>query len=97
MTATTRPHPFFKADRITTPRLFTGGRNDMNVPVLGREQRYQRLKTLKVPTQLMVYPGQNHSLTRVPFLRDRLERCVAWYDRYLKGGSPGSTAEQQPQ
>ncbi len=78
-------YPFFKADRITTPTLFMGGQNDFNVPILGSEQMYQALKTLNVPTQLVIYPGQNHGLTKVPFLRDRLERYLAWYDKYLKG------------
>lgn len=85
-------YPFFKADRITTPTLFMGGQNDMNVPILGSEQMYQALKTLKIPTQLVVYPGQNHGLTRVPFLRDRLERYLAWYDKYLKGERARTTA-----
>ncbi len=62
-----------------------GGQNDFNVPILGSEQMYQALKTLKVPTQLVVYPGQNHGLTKVPFLRDRLERYLAWYGKYLNG------------
>jgi dipeptidyl aminopeptidase/acylaminoacyl peptidase len=52
---------------------------------------YQALKTLNVPTQLVIYPGQNHSLTRVPYLRDRLERYLAWYGRYLTGGDAGAT------
>jgi dipeptidyl aminopeptidase/acylaminoacyl peptidase len=77
-------YPFFKADRITTPTLFMGGQNDFNVPILGSEQLYQALKTLNVPTQLVVYPGQNHGLTRVPYLRDRLERYLAWYAKYLQ-------------
>ena len=78
-------YPFFKADRITTPTLFMGGQDDFNVPILGSEQMYQALKTMNVPTQLVVYPGQNHGLTRVPFLRDRMERYLAWYGKYLKG------------
>ena len=61
-----------------------GGQNDFNVPILGSEQLYQALKTLNVPTQLVVYPGQNHGLTKVPFLRDRLERYLAWYGKYLQ-------------
>ena len=85
-------YPFFKADRITTPTLFVGGQNDFNVPILGSEQLYQALKTLRVPTQLVVYPGQNHSLTRVPYLRDRLERYLAWYGRYLDVPVPQPTA-----
>jgi dipeptidyl aminopeptidase/acylaminoacyl peptidase len=84
-------YPFFKADRIKTPTLFMGGQDDFNVPILGSEQMYQALKTLNVPTQLVIYPGQNHSLTRVPYLRDRLERYLAWYGRYLTGGDAGAT------
>jgi dipeptidyl aminopeptidase/acylaminoacyl peptidase len=61
-----------------------GGQDDFNVPILGGEQMYQALKTLNVPTQLVVYPGQNHGLTRVSFLKDRFERYLAWYDKYLK-------------
>jgi dipeptidyl aminopeptidase/acylaminoacyl peptidase len=81
-------YPFFKANRITTPTLFMGGQNDVNVPILGSEQMYQALKTLNVPTQLVVYPGQNHGLTKAPYLRDRLERYLAWYGKYLKGDVP---------
>lgn len=83
-------YPFFKADRITTPTLFLGGQNDFNVPILGSEQLYQALKTLNVPTQLVVYPGQNHGLTRVPYLRDRLERYLAWYAKYLQPAKPAA-------
>jgi dipeptidyl aminopeptidase/acylaminoacyl peptidase len=88
-------YPFFKANRITTPTLFMGGQNDFNVPILGSEQMYQALKTLNIPTELVIYPGQNHGLTKVPFLRDRLERYLAWYDKYLKAGSGKTTATGQ--
>jgi dipeptidyl aminopeptidase/acylaminoacyl peptidase len=70
-----------------------GGQDDSNVPILGGEQMYQALTTLKVPTQLIVYPGQNHGLTRVSFLRDRYERYLAWYDKYLKGESGTATRQ----
>lgn len=91
-------YPFFKADRITTPTLFVGGQNDFNVPILGSEQLYQALKTLRVPTQLVVYPGQNHGLTRVPYLRDRIERYLAWYGKYLQPAAAAAPVTQsQPQ
>jgi dipeptidyl aminopeptidase/acylaminoacyl peptidase len=77
-------YPFFHADRIHTPTLFMGGDRDFNVPIAGGEQMYQALRTLGVPTQLIVYPEQFHGLTRPSFLKDRLEREVAWFDRYLK-------------
>ena len=40
--------------------------------------------TRDVPTQLVVYPGENHGLTVPSYLRDRLERLIGWFDRYLK-------------
>jgi dipeptidyl aminopeptidase/acylaminoacyl peptidase len=76
-------YPFFHADRIRTPTLFMGGEKDFNVPVAGSEQMYQALRKLGVPTQLVVYPGQFHVFTRPSFIRDRLERWLAWFDRYL--------------
>jgi len=76
-------YPFFHADRIKTPTLFLGGDKDFNVPVAGSEQMYAALRTLGVPTQLIVYPGQHHLLTRPSFIKDRLQRYLAWFDRYL--------------
>jgi len=77
-------YAFFHADRIHTPTLFLGGEKDFNVPISGGEQMYQALRTLGVPTQLVVYPGQFHIFTRPSFIHDRLERWLAWFDKYLK-------------
>jgi dipeptidyl aminopeptidase/acylaminoacyl peptidase len=77
-------YPFFRADRIKTPTLFIGGEKDFNVPIIGSEQMYQALRTLGVPTQLVIYPGQYHLLTRPSYIHERLERYLAWYDKYLK-------------
>ncbi|MCC6317529.1 MAG: S9 family peptidase [Gemmatimonadaceae bacterium] len=77
-------YPFFKADRITTPTLFMGGKDDDNVPITGSEQMYQALKSLGVETQLVVYPGQNHGISLPSFQKDRLARYLAWYDAHLK-------------
>ena len=61
-----------------------GGDRDFNVPVAGGEQMYQALRTLGIPTQLVVYPDQFHEFTRPSFLKDRLEREVAWFGQYLQ-------------
>jgi dipeptidyl aminopeptidase/acylaminoacyl peptidase len=66
-----------------------GGEKDSNVPLLGGEQMYQALRSLGVDTQLVIYPNQFHGITTPSYKKDRLERYVAWYDRYLK--KPGST------
>jgi dipeptidyl aminopeptidase/acylaminoacyl peptidase len=77
-------YPFFHADHITTPTLFMGGDADFNVPIIGGQQMYQALRGLGVPTQLVIYPNQHHGLSIPSFLKDRLDRYVAWYDKYLK-------------
>jgi len=77
-------YPFLHADRIHTPTLFVGGEKDFNVPILGSEQMYQALRTLGVPTQLVIYPEQYHLLTRPSYIHERLERYLTWFDKYLK-------------
>jgi dipeptidyl aminopeptidase/acylaminoacyl peptidase len=77
-------YPFFQADRIKTPTLYMGGEKDFNVPIIGGEQMYQALKSLGVETQLIVYPGQFHGITMPSYNKDRFERNLAWYDKYLK-------------
>ena len=80
-------YPFFHADRIKTPTLFLGGEKDFNVPVAGGEQMYQALRSLGVDTQLVIYPSQFHNITTPSYQRDRLERYVAWFNKYLKSSS----------
>ena len=77
-------YPFFHADRITTPTLYMGGDKDFNVPVIGGEQMYQALRSLNVPTELIVYPNQHHGFSLPSFNYDRMTRYLAWYDKYLK-------------
>jgi len=83
-------YPFFHADRIHTPTLFMGGTSDMNVPLNGGEQMYEALRTLNVPTELIVYPGQFHGFTRPSFIRDRYQYWFNWYDKWVLGKAPAS-------
>ena len=78
-------YAFFHADRITTPTLFLGGEKDFNVPVIGSEQMYQALRSLGVETGLVIYPGAFHGITTPSYVRDRYDRYLAWYAKYLKG------------
>lgn len=76
--------PFLHADRIETPTLFMCGEKDFNVPLINSEQMYQALRSLNVPTELVIYPGQYHGLSVPSYLSDRTERMIGWYDRFLK-------------
>jgi dipeptidyl aminopeptidase/acylaminoacyl peptidase len=75
--------PFLHADKIKTPTLFLCGESDFNVPLLNSQQMYQALRTLGVPTELVIYPGQFHGLKKPSYLLDRLQRYLAWYAKYL--------------
>jgi dipeptidyl aminopeptidase/acylaminoacyl peptidase len=60
-----------------------GGDKDFNVPITGSEQMYQALRSLGIPTELVVYPGQFHGLSQPSFIVDRYERYLAWFGKYL--------------
>ncbi len=77
-------YPFLHADRIKTPTLFLGGEKDFNVPISGSEQMYQALRSLGIETQLVIYPNEFHGIQRPSYVRDRYERYLSWYDKYLK-------------
>jgi dipeptidyl aminopeptidase/acylaminoacyl peptidase len=76
--------PFLEADKIKTPTLFLCGEVDWNVPLIHSEQMYQALRRLGVPTELVVYPGESHSIKVPSYQKDRYERYLAWFGRYLK-------------
>ena len=76
--------PFLKADQIKTPTLFLCGADDMNVPLLNTEQMYQAVRRQGIPTELVIYPGQNHGITKPSYIKDRYERYAKWYDAYLR-------------
>ena len=77
-------YPFFHADRIHTPTLFMGGEKDFNVPLLGGEQMYQALRSLGVDAEAGDLPGQFHGITMPSYKKDRLERYLDWYGKFLK-------------
>jgi len=89
-------YPFLHADRIQTPTLFLGGERDFNVPVQGSQQMYQALRSLGIDTQLIIYPNENHGIQRPSYQRDRMERYLSWYDKYVKKtATPSSTSTAQ--
>jgi dipeptidyl aminopeptidase/acylaminoacyl peptidase len=86
-----RISPFNSVENIVTPTLVMGGERDWNVPILNSEQLYQALRRLGRETQLVVYPGQSHGIRVPSYQKDRLERYLAWYDKYVKqAGEPAA-------
>jgi dipeptidyl aminopeptidase/acylaminoacyl peptidase len=87
--------PFFDVEKVETPTLFLCGALDVNVPLLATEQVYQALRRAgRVETELVVYPDQWHSIETPSYRKDRFDRYLAWYDRYLRPGA--TTAPGEP-
>ena len=77
-------YPFFHVNKIKTPTLFMASEKDFNVPTIGAEQMYQALKSIGIPTELVIYPGQHHGIIKPSYQVDRLERYLVWFKQYLQ-------------
>lgn len=77
-------YPFLNVQKIKTPTLFMASEDDFNVPVAGAEQMYQAFKYEGIPTELTIFPGQNHGLSVPSYIVHRYVRHIAWFSQYLK-------------
>jgi dipeptidyl aminopeptidase/acylaminoacyl peptidase len=77
-------YPFFKVEQIKTPTIFMASQNDFNVPVAGAEQMYQAFKTTGIPTELIIYPNQNHGVSVPSYIIHRFQKHIDWFKNYLK-------------
>ena len=77
--------PFFQVAKVKTPTLILCGQQDWNVPLINSEQLYQALRRLGVKTELVIYPGEGHGISRPSFQKDRYERYLDWYGKFVKG------------
>lgn len=75
---------FYDVANIETPTLWIGCSEDWNVPIINTEQMYQAMKRLGKETLMVVYPGEHHIVQRPSFKKDRIQRYLAWFDRFLK-------------
>ena len=54
---------------------------------------YQALRSLKIDTQLVIYPNEFHGITRPSYVRDRYERYLAWYELHINGKQPAALSD----
>lgn len=82
--AKSSPITFIK--NVKTPTLVIVGERDGECPAPQSFEFWHALKTLGVPTELVVYPGEGHAFHKPQDEVDRLRRTLGWFDHYL--GSP---------
>lgn len=78
--------PTYQLDKIRTPTLIHVGANDERCPPGHSRMLYRTLKEYsRVPTELLVYPGESHGLMKYRSRQAKLEWDLAWLDRYVLG------------
>lgn len=88
----TNPEKYHKASstyqlgNIKTPTLIHVGANDDRCPPGHSRMLYRALhEYLKVPTELVVYPGEGHGIMKYQHRKAKMEWDLAWLDRYVMG------------
>ena len=76
------PMHFIK--KVKTPTLVIVGERDAECPPAQSYEFWHALRTLGVPTQLVIYPGEGHMLVQPENQNARLDQTVAWFDKYLQ-------------
>jgi dipeptidyl aminopeptidase/acylaminoacyl peptidase len=77
--------PLYKLGRVKTPTLIHVGGSDPRVPPAHSRALYRALKHyVKVPVELVVYPGEAHGLSTHENRLAKMKWDLAWFDKYLK-------------
>lgn len=78
--------PFAQVDKVRTPALVIHSEEDLRCPVEQAQRYYTALKLRDVPTELLLFPGENHELSRTgtPWhRRQRFEHILRWWAKWL--------------
>ena len=78
-----RSAPIEFVKRVTTPTLIVVGERDGECPPPQSYELWHALKTIGVPTELVVYAGEGHRFRNPANQRDLIERAVGWFEKYL--------------
>jgi dipeptidyl aminopeptidase/acylaminoacyl peptidase len=79
-----RSSPITYIKKVRTPTFAYVGERDIECPAPQTQEFWHALKTLGVPTAIMIYPGEGHGLRDPKNAQDALARTLAWFDKYLK-------------
>ena len=87
--------PFAQVDKVRTPAFVIHSEEDLRCPVEQAQRYYTALKLRNVPTELLLFPGENHELSRAgtPWhRRQRFEHILRWWARWLPTAANTSDA-----
>jgi dipeptidyl aminopeptidase/acylaminoacyl peptidase len=75
--------PMTDLHRLTSPVLLAHGDRDTNVPVAESVQAHQELQALGARSDLLLLPGEGHTVVGRESLVELSGRVAAWFDRWL--------------
>ncbi len=78
--------PTYGLGNVTTPTLIQVGGGDERCPPGHSRMLYRALKEYQnVPTELVVYSGEPHGLTKMSNRKAKMLWDLAWFEKYLQG------------
>jgi|SRR5579871_199404 len=78
-----KSNPIRFVKNVKTPTLILVGDSDGEVPMEQSLEWWHALETLKVPTQLVVYPNEGHIFVRQADDRDYAVRALDWFEKWF--------------
>jgi len=79
--------PLYNAHKIRTPTLIHVGSKDARTPTVHSTGLYRALRFyLKVPSELVIYPGEPHGLRQYAHRKAKMAWDLAWFDHHVLGG-----------
>lgn len=90
--------PLHYASKVKTPTLVLHSDNDYRVPIEQGEQWFRALQHFGVTSELVMFPRENHNLTRTGEPKHLVEsinwQCY-WFDRFLNGNAAAKRPNEQ--
>jgi dipeptidyl aminopeptidase/acylaminoacyl peptidase len=69
--------------KAKTPTFIYVGERDIEVPPTQSVEYWHGLQAMKVPTSLVIYPDEGHSIRSPAHTADLERRTLVWFNRYL--------------
>jgi dipeptidyl aminopeptidase/acylaminoacyl peptidase len=91
--------PLKYAKDVTTPILILHSDNDFRVPLEQGEQWFRALRHFGKNAEIVMFPRENHNLTRTgepKHLVESLNWQLYWFDKYLNGNAAALPPDRQP-
>ncbi len=82
--------PLKYASRVRTPILILHSDNDFRVPLEQGEQWFRALKHFGVTTEFVIFPRENHNLTRTgepKHLVESMNWQIYWFERFINNNA----------